>query len=178
MGNHYWYLCGPVVLFALFSNLVSDEEKYNMAQKLLSFDKPTGIKFGKPQFPEEVGVDTVLSDLVTAESWRFFDCSKTDPGFLSRPVAEWKTDDQYLEAEKFVKTLKCTNDVAERGNMIIRMMMMMMMIIQYCTLAGVKLTTEYMQVLTKDSRMRQKICEVVEWDRRNNAGVDKTTLNK
>ena len=27
--------------------------------------------------------------------------------------------------EQFVKTLKCTNDVAERGNMIIRMMMMM-----------------------------------------------------
>ena len=60
MGNHYWYLCGPVVLFALFSNLVSDEEKYNMAQKLLSFDKPTGIKFGKPKFPEKVGLYTVL----------------------------------------------------------------------------------------------------------------------
>ena len=26
-----------------------------------------------------------------------------------------------MEAEKFVNTLKCTNDVAERGNMIIRM---------------------------------------------------------
>ena len=171
MGNHYWYLCGPVVLFALFSNLVSDEEKHKMAMKLLSFDKPTAIKFGKPQFPEKIGLDTVLSDLVTAESWRFFDCSKTDPGFLTRPVEEWKTDDQYLEAEKFVKTLKCTNDVAERGNMIIRMMMMM--IIQIADLAK-----EYTQVLTKDSRMRQKICEVVEGDRRNNAGVDKATLNK
>ena len=41
-----------------------------------------------------------------------------------------------------------------------------------------KLTTDYMRVLTKDSRMRQKICEVVEWDRRNNPGVDKTSLNK
>ena len=40
-------------------------------------------------------------------------------------MEEWKTDDQYLEAEQFVKTLKCTNDVAERGHMIIRMMMMM-----------------------------------------------------
>ena len=40
-----------------------------------------------------------------------------------------------------------------------------------------KLTTDYMRVLTKDSRMRQKICEVVEGDRRNN-GVDKATLNK
>ena len=72
--------------------------------------------------------------------------------------------------EQFVKTLKCTNDVAERGNMIIRMMMMM--IIQIADLAK-----EYTQVLTKDSRMRQKICEVVEGDRRNN-GVDKATLNK
>ena len=70
-------------------------------------------------------------------------------------MEEWRTDDQCLEAEKFVNMLKCTIDVGERGNMIIRMMMMM--IIQYCTLAGVKLTTEYMQVLTKDSRMRQKI---------------------
>ena len=72
--------------------------------------------------------------------------------------------------EQFVKTVKCTNDVAERGNMIIRMMMMM--IIQIADLAK-----EYTQVLTKDSRMRQKICEVVEGDRRNN-GVDKATLNK
>ena len=39
------------------------------------------------------------------------------------------------------------------------------------------MTTDYMRVLTKDSRMRQKICEVVEWDRRNYAGVDKATLN-
>ena len=125
MENHYWYLCGPVLLFALFSSLVSDEEKQNIAQKLLSLEKPTAIKFGKPEFPEEVGSDTVLSDLVTAESWRFFDCSKTDPGFLSLPVKEWKTNDQFKEAEKFVKTLKVTNDVAERGNMIIKMMMMM-----------------------------------------------------
>ena len=40
MGNHYWYLCGPVVLFALFSRLVSNEEKHNMAQKLLNFQTP------------------------------------------------------------------------------------------------------------------------------------------
>ena len=55
----------------------------------------------------------------------FFDCSTTDYGFLSLPVEEWRTDDQCLEAEKFVNTLKCTIDVAERGNTIIRMMMMM-----------------------------------------------------
>ena len=31
------------------------------------------------------------------------------------------------------------------------------MMIQYCTFTGVKLATNFMQVLTKDSRMRQKI---------------------
>ena len=24
-------------------------------------------------------------------------------------MEEWKTDDQFMEAEKFIKTLKCTN---------------------------------------------------------------------
>ena len=92
MENHYCYLCG---LFALFSSLVSDEEKQNTAQKLLSLEKPTSIKFGKPTFTKKVGLDTVLSDLVTTESWRVFDCSKMDPGFLSLPVEEWRTDDQF-----------------------------------------------------------------------------------
>ena len=72
LENHYWYLCGPLVLFALFSSLVPDEEKQKMARKLLSLQKPTAIKFCKPKFPEKVGMDTVLSDLVTAESWRVF----------------------------------------------------------------------------------------------------------
>ena len=65
MENHYCYLCG---LSALFSCLVSDEEKQNTAQKLLSLEKPTSIKFGKPTFTKKVGLDTVLSNLVTMES--------------------------------------------------------------------------------------------------------------
>ena len=40
LGNYYWHLCGPVVLFALFSRLVSNEEKHNMAQKHLNFETP------------------------------------------------------------------------------------------------------------------------------------------
>ena len=50
LGNYYWHLCGPVVLFALFSRLVSNKEKHNMAQKLLIFETPTSIKFGKLTF--------------------------------------------------------------------------------------------------------------------------------
>ena len=50
MENHYWYLCGSMVLFALFTSLVSEEEKQNMVQKLLSLEKPMSIKFGTPKF--------------------------------------------------------------------------------------------------------------------------------
>ena len=48
-----------MVLFALFTSLVSEEEKQIMVQKLLSLKKPTSIKFGTPKFPEKVGVDTL-----------------------------------------------------------------------------------------------------------------------
>ena len=39
LGNYYWHLCGPVVLFALFSRLVSNEEvKHNIAHNLPNFE--------------------------------------------------------------------------------------------------------------------------------------------
>ena len=53
LGNYYWHLYGPVVLFAIISRLVSNEEKHNMAQKLLNFETPTSIKFGKLTFLEK-----------------------------------------------------------------------------------------------------------------------------
>ena len=58
-----------------------------------------------------------LSDLVTAESRWLFDCSKNDPEFLSLSVEEWKTDDQFMEAEKFIKTLKCTNPGVDKATL-------------------------------------------------------------
>ena len=112
--NHYWHLCGSMVLFALFTSLVS-EEKQNMVQKLLSLKKPTFIKFGTPKFPEKVGVDTLWSchcgELVVVwlqQEWSWVP-------FL--PVEEWKTDDQFMEAVKFIKTLKCNNPSVDKGTL-------------------------------------------------------------
>ena len=59
MENHYWQLCASMVLFVLFTSLVSEEEKQKMVQKLLSLEKPTSIKLGTPKFLEKVGVDTL-----------------------------------------------------------------------------------------------------------------------
>ena len=90
LGNYYWHLCGPVVLFALFSRLVSNEEKHNMAQKLLNFETPTSIKFGMLTFLEK--------------SWRFFYCRIQ---ILASCHCLYRNGRLMTSTEQFVKTLKC-----------------------------------------------------------------------
>ena len=50
----------------------------------------------------------------------------------------------YVAAEQFVKTVKVTNDVAKRG---------------------VKIASDYANILTRDSKIRQMFFQVVEKDR-------------
>ena len=50
----------------------------------------------------------------------------------------------YVAAEQFVKTVKVTNDVAKRG---------------------VLIASDYANILTKDSKIRQMFFQVVEKDR-------------
>ena len=60
------------------------------------------------------------------------------------PPAEWDTNPDYIEFRNFVRTVKVTNDCAERA---------------------VKLATDYSKSLTKDSQERSKIYQVVEAER-------------
>ena len=77
--------------------------------------------------------------------------------WLALPPAPWDTDPDYIEFRKFVRTVKVTNDCAERG---------------------VKLATDYSKSLTKDSQERSKIYQVVEADRRAKPDTMKSTMNK
>ena len=53
-------------------------------------------------------------------------------------------------------TVKVVNDAAERG---------------------IKLASDYVQTLTKDSEVRQKILQAVEWHRNKKANTKKSTAN-
>ena len=53
-------------------------------------------------------------------------------------------------------TVKVVNDAAERG---------------------IKLASDYVQSLTKDSEVRQKIFQAVEWHRNKKADTKKSTAN-
>ena len=77
--------------------------------------------------------------------------------WLSKPVKEWKKDKEFLEMEEFILNLKITNDTAERG---------------------VKMIQDYSKILTKDTKERQDILQVVEQHRNEIRDVKKSTLKK
>jgi len=131
--------------------------KSRMAARLLTLDRPESPSLGLPKFPV-ITAETELWDLVKKESWEFFDTVESDPlPWLTRPVAEWESHADFQKVKAFVSTFKVVNDLCERA---------------------IALAKDYFSILTKDSRVRRMICQVVEQDRREFPDVSKRTLGK
>ena len=156
LDRHRWYLAPPVVMFSLFSKKVSDETKARMVEKLLSFEKPEEARLDLPEYPT-VTEDSELWDFVRPHSWDFFTILKVEADWLTWPLDEWEESEDFRKARKFVTTVKVVNDAAERG---------------------IKLASDYIQSLTKDSDVRQKLFQTVEYHRREKADIKKSTANK
>ena len=154
---HTWYLNQEYVPFSLFSDLVSEEEKFEIAQKLLKTKPPRSYEFGYPEVVQDLDEDYRLSDSVFSGSYFLFDRLGFEKKWLSKPVREWKSDVGFLEMEEFVKNLLVTNDTAERG---------------------IKFIQDYAEILTKDTKERQDILQVVEKHREEIPDVKKETLKK
>ena len=113
-NRHLWYLAPQTVLFALFSNRVSEDQKSRMASRLLTLDRKESPTLGVPKFPV-LTVETELCDLITEESWDFFDVVNSDPlPWLTKRVCEWESYADYNKVKTFVSTVKVVNDCAER----------------------------------------------------------------
>ena len=131
--------------------------KSRMAARLLTLDRPESPSLGLPKFPV-ITAETELCDLVKKESWEFFDTVESDPlPWLTRPVSEWESHTDFQKVKAFVSTVKVVNDSCERA---------------------IALAKDYYAILTKDSRVRRRICQVVEQDRREFPDVSKKTLGK
>ena len=114
-NRHLWYLAPQTVLFALFSNRVSDDMKSRMASRLLTLDRKESPTLGVPKFPV-LTAETELCDLITEESWDFFDVVNSDPlPWLTKRVCEWESYADYNKVKTFVSTVKVVNDCAERA---------------------------------------------------------------
>ena len=144
-------------MFSLFSSKVTNDEKSRIASRLLTFDSsvPKSEKLEKPKFPE-INENTKLVDLVAPESYRFFIILGLDCPWLTMDPVKWEEEDSYMIAQDFVKTVKVTNDIAERG---------------------VKLARDYATLLTTDDSIRAELLQGVERCRRNFPDFAKKTLN-
>ena len=94
--------------------------------------------------------------LINPLSFKFFIILGIDSDWLSKNPDKWMEDDSYKKAMEFVKTVKVTNDVAERG---------------------VKMASDYATILTKDDTIRAMLLQGVERSRRMYPNFQKQTLN-
>lgn len=157
-NNHRWYLTQELVPFTLFSShpSMTKSVKEEIAVKLSETEKPESYRRGKPVFPT-IGGSTTLTDLVGPDSYFLFDALGVEMDWLSQPVDTWKEHDGYRVAEKFVRSVKVVNDVAERG---------------------VKLMYDFATQITTDPEQRGCLLQVVEYHRRKFDSFKKATLNK
>ncbi|KAF0311132.1 hypothetical protein FJT64_018018 [Amphibalanus amphitrite] len=146
LRRHGWYLTQELVVFcstlSLFSDKVDADEKSRLAARLQTFRVPDDFELGVPDFPD-VDEGTELVDL--PNSCTLFMLLETGTSWLQSGPETWSEDPDYQETTAFVTTVKVTNDVAERG---------------------VKLVTDYMEILTKDDTTREFLLQGVELHRR------------
>ena len=148
LKNHMWYLTEELVPLSLFSPLVPNEEKTEIAEKLSAVCKETherdnrhGTGFGKPLFPViPPEADLELVNFVGKDSWIFFDCLKMNSSFLEKSVHMWEAEEDYQTAKLIVDNIRVCNDSAERG---------------------VKLASDFLQS-SKEEQKLQNILQVVE----------------
>ena len=157
LRRHCWYLVPEVVIFSLFSEKLSVDEKSRMASRLLTHKAsiPQSYKLEKPKFPV-IDESTELVDLVTPHSFKFFNILGLDFSWLEMEPGKWEEVDDFKTAREFVKTVKVTNDVADRG---------------------VKLASDFATMLTKDDEMRAMLLQGVERSRKMFPNFKKQTLN-
>ena len=157
LRRHGWYLTPEVVIFSLFSDKISEDEKSRISCKLLTLrsSKPESYKLQKPKFPN-IDNQTKLFDLITPESFKFFDILGLEFDWLATSPDKWEENESFKVAKNFVRTVKVVNDTAERG---------------------VKIAEDNATILTKDDAMRSMILQGVENNRSKYPDFKKITLN-
>ena len=161
-SNHLWYLNTELVGLSFFDPTITDDEKLLMANKLLSStDEPSeqarvvNPKVRKEKLEELV--DGGLVNLLSKETFNFFHRFNIKIDFLRQNPNTWPQNNNFQEGLKIVKTLKVVNDMAERG---------------------IKLITDFNDLLTKDEEQKQYVLQVVSKCRALYPDVSKSTLTK
>ena len=120
LDSHLWYLSEEMAVFSLFGDGISNAEKAECA-KIMKKSKctvdQTMNQDGKLITPI-IKSTTKIWQLFGTKSWTcFYLLGKgiTNNSFLSEPVNNWKTNEDYKYIKDIVMNMNVVNDAAERG---------------------------------------------------------------
>ena len=154
LERHLWYLTEECAVFSLFSNRVDDSERQQIARQLQRTSRPTNFVRGNPTFPV-LNPRTRLVHLIGPKSWFLFESLGVGTEWLRKSVQQWNLDEDYKEAEMFVRNVKVVNDVSERA---------------------VKLVQDFATSVSNDEQQKQYLLQVVEHHRKSIPTLQKALL--
>jgi hypothetical protein len=103
MQRHSWYLTPELATLALFSRLVSADEKSALVESI-QLERGEHVTKSIPRNISELRI-----------SHSFFETTGLDDSFLSEPLNTWDDNLLFKTASQVVNNLPCVNDCAERG---------------------------------------------------------------
>ena len=113
--THMWYLTEELVVFGLFDENLTDQERKAMATRLCSFERPITFPPRKPIFyPDLLTDEPALETFIGPRSWLLFHKLDAAGLWLEGEPEHWKEDQEFIRMESFLKELKVVNDLAER----------------------------------------------------------------
>ena len=119
LGRHTWYLQQQIVPMALFSDKMSDDMKSRLAAKVLTYETErelmVDIALEKPNLKLSIIPATTIYDLVGPRSFLMWDILGIGYDWLRKGIEHWESSQDYLEMRDYVRSVKVTNDAAERG---------------------------------------------------------------
>lgn len=123
MANHPWYLHPTVIPFSLLDAGVPDDEKREIADKILDLDADTALemkyeKINISSIMASEGKRPSLSDFVDSSSRLIFNILNFDKEkieWMLLPPNMWNLMTPFKEFSKFVSNLPVVNDAAERN---------------------------------------------------------------
>ena len=168
--RHTWYLQEETVPMALFSDKLTMDEKARLAARILTFETTKPIRWdmiqqdmqqnhydiGKPELSLKLTDRTSLPDLLGPQSFLIFDLLGLPWDWLSKNPDVWDENDSFKQMREYVRTVKVTNDIAERD---------------------VKLISDYATILNADDDMRALLLHGVERNRQVYPNFKKSVLN-
>lgn len=157
LGRHLWYLVPQTMPFSFFSNKLDQKMKKKMALKLLEFPRQDSFPL---QVPDRQFIDTSsdlppLCDLVTQESWAFFDIFKCQGEWLNLEPDQWENNEEFVHLKKSVSHLAIINDVSERY---------------------IKTSSDFVKKFTNDPVQQSHVMQTVELNRKQYPNDKKSTL--